>query len=221
MPSAKNKTHFGRVIHRKVEQMNRDRTRRRLGMLFCAFLGLQGSLVSAAENVYLPIAETGMTFHTGTAVKSLGGSTGYFLAFRSEKKKGWFRPAVATQFDYGGGTAKINDEEPPYKLYGANFMLGGNLFIFGSSRFQPFIGLNGILAWQYLKLTTPPEDIEANTQGYGYGYELSAGVDIRFGSKDGKALRLRGGYWYLSSRIAGQTGFILNGFRLGLGMSFK
>ncbi|KKW26538.1 MAG: Thermophilic metalloprotease (M29) superfamily, partial [Candidatus Kaiserbacteria bacterium GW2011_GWB1_52_6] len=67
----------------------------------------------------------------------------------------------------------------------------------------------------------PPTGVEPNTQGLSLGYQVSAGVDLRFGSVEGTALRIHGSLWSVTSTLAGVSSFQLAGFRLALGMSYR
>jgi len=176
--------------------------------------------VEAEETRTLPTIETGAHFFAGPTETSLTGARAYPLIFRAEAIRGKFRPSVAAEFFYSAGTASVGASSTSYTLYGGSFTPAYNIFMFREGYFQPFFGVGGILGWNYLKLTTPPASVEAYTQGYSYGYELSSGVDIRFARAESSALRLRASMTYLVSRIAGQSAFALGGFRFVAGFVY-
>lgn len=164
--------------------------------------------------------ETGATFHSGEENRSLTGATSFHLGFGAEKRKGLIRPTGSVQFEYGSGLAAVGSDQPSFTLFGTAFAGGLHIFPFKEGRFLPFFGALGVLSWQYLKLPAPPTGVESNTDNLSLGYEFSAGVDLRFGSEDGTAIRLRGGLWNVGSTLAGQSGFQLNGWRMSLGFIF-
>ena len=166
-----------------------------------------------------PIIELGALFHAGTTGKSITGANGYFVSFRSERERTFFRPSVAFKIDYSSGTASVGSASPNFTLFGASFTLGANFFIFGQGKFQPFVGGSGVIGWDLLKLPSPPTGVENNTRNLSFGYEVNAGVDIRTSSK-GNALRVRGAYWAVTSGLAGISGFELNAFQLSLGIVY-
>jgi hypothetical protein len=172
--------------------------------------------------LYAPIAEAGVNFYTGPKAGSAAGALGYFLNFRAEPRKGFTRWHVAAQFDYASGKAWINNSQVSFTGYGAAFLPGVHFFAYSDGRFQPFFGGEAIVAWNYIK--TPPPGTGANapqTQGYGFGYELTVGVDMRLGSLEGNALRLRSGYWNVTnSNLAGASTFTFSGFRFCIGVVY-
>ncbi|HAR41454.1 MAG TPA: hypothetical protein DCS07_02290 [Bdellovibrionales bacterium] len=164
--------------------------------------------------------EAGVNFHAGNTGKSITGSNEYFMTFRAESRKGIWRPSIAADLGYAMGQASIGTETPTFTMMGAGFLGGVHLFPFSTGQFQPFFGGSGVLAWNFLKLTAPPTGVEPQTQGLSLGYEISAGVDLRFGRAEGSALRIHGGLWNVSSSVAGVSGFLLTGFRLSLGVTY-
>ncbi|OFZ22230.1 MAG: hypothetical protein A2X94_01875 [Bdellovibrionales bacterium GWB1_55_8] len=170
--------------------------------------------------LYAPIVELGANMHTGDSGKSISGAMTYVVTFRAEKRKGMFRPSIAADLGYTSGTASIGAELPGFTMMGAGFLGGIHVFPFTTGRFQPFFGGSGVLAWNFLKLPTPPAGTEPNTQGLSLGYQASAGVDLRFGNLEGQAIRIHGSLWSVSSSLAGVSGFQLAGFRLTLGVSY-
>lgn len=193
-----------------------------------AFLFLTGtgaSLLAQGEaraaSAYAPIAELGVKFYSATATPSITGSMGYFLNLRAEKRKGFFRPQVAAEIEFSSGLTRLaEDDTPAYSMYGGGFLAGANFFLFQDSQLLPFVGANGILGWNLIKLTGQQESVEANTQGLSFGYEVNAGCDIRTKAGADRAVRLRTSYWQTTSSLAGQTGFILSGWRISLGLVF-
>jgi hypothetical protein len=188
-----------------------------------AFLFLSLSLVGINPSwagEYLQIVDLGACFHTGDLTKSLNGSNSYFLGLRAEKRKGFLRPEAAAELQFGSGTAYAGSTESSFSLYGGDFVAGFHLFPFMVERFQPFLGVNGVIGWSLLKMTQAPSGSEPNTQALAFGYELTAGIDMRFGSADGNALRVRSSYWSTSGGLAGQSGFVLSGFRISIGLVY-
>lgn len=175
---------------------------------------------AAGGGVYAPILELGANFHTGDSGKSITGANTYQVTFRAEQRKGMLRPSVAADLGYTSGTASIGADLPAFTMMGAGFLGGVHLFPFTSGRFQPFFGGSGVLAWNFLKLPAPPAGIEPNTQGMSLGYQISAGVDLRFGNIEGRAVRVHGSLWSVNSKLAGISGFQLAGFRLSLGITY-
>lgn len=167
---------------------------------------------------YAPVAEMGVNFHAGETGKSLTGAFGYFLTFRAEDRKGFFRPTIAAELQSAVGKASVGTSKPNFTMYGFSFMPGCHLFGFPVARFLPFVGANAILGWNFLSLKGQPASVEPYTQGISYGYEVSAGVDIRPGSSEGYALRIRSGYWWAQAGLAEISGFQLHGFRITMGM---
>jgi len=182
----------------------------------CAVL-LSFAHARADETRTLPIIEVGAHFFAGTAEESLTGSRAYPIVFRSEAQRGQLRLSIATEFLFSSGSTSVTSTSTTYTLYGASFNPSYNYFVFREGYFQPFVGVGGIVGWNYFKMTTPPTGVDAYTQGYAYGYELSAGVDIRFSNADSSALRLRAALVSLSSQIAELSPFALGGFRFLVG----
>ncbi len=172
---------------------------------------------SAAD--YIPIVMGGIDFYTGKASKSLGGSKGYFLSLRDEKKKGFFRPKSAAELHFASGDLTLSSTKYPFSMYAAAFQYGANIFVFKEGQIQPYFGLHGHLGANYMQLTTTSTTVEANSLGLGFGYELNAGCDIRFGSSDGAALRVEGAYSSVGSSLAGQS-LRLDGFKLSIGKTW-
>jgi len=177
-----------------------------------------GAAVAAGE--YVPILEVGANWHTGAAGKNIAGTTEYAATFRAEKRGGMFRSSFALDLGYAKGTASVGTDTPSAMVIGVGFLPGFFLFPFPNGNIQPFLGGSGVLGWHFFKMDTPPAGVEANTQGLSLGYEISAGVDLRFGGDNGWGLRLHSGLWSVTSTLAGQSGFQLNGFRLSLGFAY-
>ncbi|MCM2322869.1 MAG: hypothetical protein NDJ90_06370 [Oligoflexia bacterium] len=176
--------------------------------------------LAAGGGEYAPVMGLGFKFFNGDTGKSLTGAQAYGLHFRAEKRRGWLRTFADAEFEYSGGTASVGTESPTFSLYGGGFLGGANIFVFTTGRFQAFFGGAGVLAWHMLKLTPAPSGVEPNTQGLSFGYEVRAGVDMRLGSADGNAIRLESGYSAVTSRIGGQSGFQLAGFKFVLGLVY-
>lgn len=169
---------------------------------------------------YAPIIEVGTNFYTGNTGTSITGALGYQATFRAERRKGNFRTTMAADFSYAMGSTTVSESTSDFSLMGVGFLGGIHFFPFLTGRFQPFLGGSGVCSWNFLKLAAPPTNIEPNTQGMAYGYELAAGVDLRFGSSEGNAIRLKGTIWNISSTLAGVSGFQLTGFRLMIGIVY-
>jgi hypothetical protein len=174
----------------------------------------------AFAGMYTQIVDVGACFHTGPITKSLNGSNSYFLNLGAEKRKGFFRPTAAAEVQFGSGIAYVDDAQPNFTLFGGDFVTGFHIFPFTIERFQPFFGAKGIIGWNELRLTGVAADEPPHTQSLVFGYELTAGVDMRYGSAEGTALRLRSSFWSTSGSLAGQSGFSLSGFRMSLGLVF-
>jgi hypothetical protein len=169
---------------------------------------------------YAPIIGAGLHFYAGDTGKSLTGQSGYFLDLQAEKRKGVIRPSILAELSISSGTASIGTAEPSYSMYGSAFLAGANVFIFTQGRFQPFIGGFGVASWSMLKLSSAPAGVEENTTSLGFGYEIVTGADLRFGSADGRAVRIQGGFWSSTSGLGGVSGFQHSGFRLQLGIVY-
>jgi hypothetical protein len=187
--------------------------------LAAATLALLAPQASHAGD-YLSLTELGVKFYSGTKTPNMTGAYGFFVDLRAEKKKGIFRPQTAVELEYSMGTARFSDSNSPtFTMMSGSFLGGVNLFIFNDALFLPFVGANGILGWSVLKLTGQQAGVEANTEGLAYGYELSAGCDLRKSASAEGAVRVRTSYWQTTSTLAG-AGFLLSGWRLSFGISF-
>ena len=93
---------------------------------------------------YTPVVEAGVAFHTGTSGKSVTGTNGYILNFRSENKKGGWRWLAAFDFEFGKGSAAIGEGSSSFLLLGSAFQTGFQLYPLSSGRFQPFLGTSGV-----------------------------------------------------------------------------
>ncbi len=162
-----------------------------------------------------PFLLVGMNSYGGASGKSLNGATGYGLTFGMEATKGVFRTLGAARFEYSKDTATLGDASTGYSMYGASFVVGGNVVMFPGSRFQPYLMLGGIGGVRLMNVTS------SYTQSFSYGYELGAGVDIPLGN-GGKGLRIRGTTSTVTaiSELAGQTGFQFNSYIWSLGLSY-
>lgn len=175
---------------------------------------------ASAETPPAPVVELGTLFNSGDTEGSLTGSTSYFVLFRAEETKGFFRWSMAYQLEFSAGDASFTEGVSGYTLYGAAFEAGMHLYPFNEGRFQPFFGGAPVLGWHILQLSAPPGSLEANTKSLAFGYEVDAGVDMRLGGSKGNAFRIRGGFWSLSSSLGGASGFSLEGFRLSVGIVY-
>jgi hypothetical protein len=180
-----------------------------------------GLLASSAQGAEpgIAIGELGVNFQTGKTGKSLTGSLGYYGSLQAEKKKGILRPNVALELQGASGKLDLDTGSTPYTMYGAAFVGGFHLFFFPVGRVTPFVGGGGVLAWELLKLASPPSGVESNTQSLTYGYEADVGVDIRR-RNDGRSFRIRSGLWSTSASLAGVSGFQLHGIRFSFGLSW-
>ena len=105
-------------------------------------------------------------------------------------------------------------------MFGGSFLPGFNLFIFNEGKVLPFVGANGVIGWNVLKLSTDVTGVESNTKSLAYGFEVSAGVDVRFGSIRGNAIRLRTGFWSVTSSLGGISGFEHHAFKFSVGIVY-
>lgn len=184
----------------------------------CIFLFQPNTLAGDVR----PHAVVEFSYHTytGTEGKSIKGATGYTMIFRSSDIKGFLRPHVAFEIGTSTGTASINTDTPSYTLYRASFLPGFHIYIIPAGNFQPFVGANGTVGWSFFQMDSPPTGIEGDTQGLFYGYEASAGVDIRFSKNKDSAIRISSSVLTNYAQVAGFTDFQLNSFRLALGYLF-
>ncbi len=169
---------------------------------------------------YAPYALLTPHFFTGLDTGSLAGSLGYSLTIGVQARRGMLRPDFAADFQYSTGTAKLGADQPGYTLYGAAFLGGLKVVPINEGRVQPYLGAAGIVSWHLLKLSPPPTTEVENTDGLAFGYEISAGVDLRLWSRDGKALRIQSAIWSLSGELGGVSGFDMNGFRFSIGVVY-
>jgi hypothetical protein len=172
----------------------------------------------AAGGEFAPSFDLGVVLHSGTSGKSLTGVLGYVGSFRAESRKGFFRPYCAFELGSDVGKASVGENEPQATAFHGGFVGGVQLFPFSASKLTPFLGGGGILAWSMMKMGSPPEGVEPNTQSVTFGFEMAAGVDIRGSAGGGNALRLRSSYYFASGSLAGVSGFQLSGFRFTIGM---
>lgn len=187
---------------------------RYLGVAFCFFL----LSIPVHAKDYAGLVNGGISFETGDDTKSLNSALNYFISLGAEKAKGVIRPLTTMELEYGSGTAYVGSSKPSFTYLGGRFLLGVHFFPITIERFQPYVGGNGVVGWGYLN-TSPAQSGEGpTTQSILYGYELNSGIDMRFGSKEGSALRLQASYLSTSGNLAGQSGFVISGFRLSLGM---
>jgi hypothetical protein len=176
---------------------------------------------TASAGEYASVLEVGTKFYSGTATPSATGAYGFFLDLRAEKKKGIFRPSAAAEIEYAMGTARFGeDDTPTFTMMTGSFVGGVNLFLFSESQLLPFIGGAGVLGWNVLKLTGQQAGVEANTQGLSYGYEISAGCEIRKSAGADDAVRVRTSFWQTTSTLGGAAGFQLSGWRVSIGLVF-
>jgi hypothetical protein len=179
------------------------------------------ALAGSAGGEYAPIVELGLLFHTGTTGTSITGTNGIGLSLSAEKRKKFIRPFGAFEFERASGLASVGDATPSYALYRGGFQGGIHFFPISGGRFDPFIGGGGHLSWATLQLTSPPEGVEPYTNGLAFGYQVSAGVDMRLGgTSDGNAIRIKSGYYSVTSNLAGISGFQLHAFRISIGVAY-
>lgn len=184
-----------------------------------ATLGSFGPIAHAGE--YQSVLELGTTLYSTTDAPSITGSTGYTLGMRAERKKDILRTTLSAELEYASGNASLaSGEEPGFTLFASRFSGGYNLFFFKEGAFKPFISANILLGWNLLRLTGQPEGMEPNTLGISYGFEVSAGTDIRFAGGAERAIRVRTIYSQNFSNLAGLSGFNLSGLRIMLGYQF-
>lgn len=190
---------------------------------FLPLLIVSGALIAptrAHAGDQTSIFSLGIHMYSGEAKKSATGSSGYLMQFQNERKKGFFRPTFSAELQMATGTASLASATSSFTLYGAGFLGGFNLFFIQEGGFQPFFGACPVLAWNLMKLGSPPTGVDENTQGLAFGYELHAGLDWRPGSADGRAMRIQSTYYQASSTLAKVSGFQLGGFRFSLGFTF-
>lgn len=177
------------------------------------------SAYAAGKTATLPLVLGGIGFFNGKTGKSFTGSNEYFLVFGAEEKTGNLRYNVGMDFEYSSGTASVGTDTPKYSLFGAGLLPGFHIFPFSDGKFQPFLGLHGVGAWHYMSMAAPPTGVEPNTQSFSFGYQISAGVDIRPGG-GGRALRVMSALSSVSSTLAGVSGMDLFAFRFALGIVY-
>ncbi len=187
-------------------------------ILMCLAVFFEEKSYGKAAGDFAPTMDIGVMFYTGTTGKSMTGALGQIFTFRAESRKGFFRPQAALEVTTTVGKASIGSDTPSASLYGSAFLLGTHFFVFSNAKFTPFVGGSGIAAWNYLKMSSPPTGVEPQTQSLTFGYEVTSGVDIRMGSLDGTALRIKSGFYTTSGKLAGVSGFMLYGFRFSLGL---
>jgi hypothetical protein len=182
-----------------------------LGFLFAP-------LAFAGSGEVNPVVLPGVNFHSGTTGQSMTGAMGYMVTFMAEARRNHLRPDAGLELEYISGKTDLGtNADVPVTINHAAFLAGAKLFIFKNGTFQPYLGANGLVAYDLMKIQAPPTGVEGNTTSLGYGYELAAGVDFRR-RDDGQALRLQAGVVSLSTTLAGVSGFQLSGFRIALGL---
>jgi hypothetical protein len=190
------------------------------GALISGLLLVLAPVHSHAAVSFGGIVEGGMVFHSGDSTKSLTGANSYVLGLGAQVRQGYFRPQVSVLLQFASGKASIGTDTPDFTMYGGTILPGLTINPFGGmkSGFQPFLSGFGVIGSHYFQMSTPPTGIDKNTLGLSFGYEVGAGVDIAMANK--KALRIQTVFMSVSSAIAGQSGFLLNGFRFTLGYFF-
>ncbi len=183
-------------------------------------LALAGSAPAYALDYQSMVA--GMVHvYSGKDNQSLSGTMGYSLQFSAEKAKQHFRPVYQANLNMASGTVSLSGGNSSFTLYGGEFMGGLNFFLPTPGAITPYLGASGLLGWSLMKLGTPPTGVDENTQSLLFGYEVRAGMEMRLSSHDdGKALRIQSAYYSASGTLAGVSGLQLNGFRVGMGLSF-
>lgn len=164
------------------------------------------------------LIDLGIAMYGGSTGKSLGGSgtasTGFFVHFQAQSRKGPFRPNVGSRIELGSGTASVGSDKPSFTIWSGEISPGIELLPFKTSYVAPFIGLSGILGWSALTTTT-------TTQALTFGYSISAGAEIRKkANPDAQAIRLMTSYRSLSGKLANTAGFQLNAVLFSIGMVF-
>lgn len=181
-------------------------------------MALSPAIAQAGDYVAIPIL--GAHKYAGADGKSPAGSLGYFFDFQTQKKKELIRPTYLASLTYTNGNVTIDETKYAFSLFGAAFQAGFNIFLFKEGIFQPYIGGGGMIAWHQMAMPSPPDGTDTNTQSLSFGYAVNAGVDMRFGSADGNALRIQSSHWILNSKLGGISGFQLSGWRIGIGIVF-
>lgn len=194
---------------------NRDAGR---ASLIALAVGLLSQFCRAGE--YSQTLSAEIAFNTGSTTKSINGSNAYYLSFGAEKRKGMIRPRAGFDLGFGSGTAYLGSDTPGFTLFNGQFGLGASFFPFTVDRFQPFVGGSGVIGWGILMASPAPSGVEPSTQSILLGYQLDVGVDLYLGKADGNALRFLSSYLYTFGSLGGQSGFVLSGFRFGIGIVF-
>lgn len=188
---------------------------------------LAGSLACSsatwADVKPMPAIELGYSFFSATLkTNSVTGAAAYGVALKSEDVSGYIRPSVGANYLFSSGNATVNGStvNTGYTMYMAFFNLGFSYFPFSEGYFQPYIGASGVAGWNYFQFTntTPPGGLDKNTQGMAFGYELSAGTDIRTRQSDSTAFRIGASLVQVSGTVAGKTAFPLTSYRICLGL---
>jgi len=169
-----------------------------------------------------PALELGYKFFNGPNVAAgaagdLQGSKAYVLNFRAENRRNVVRIHAAAQFEYASGTAPISaaNATDAYTMYGAAFLPGFYVYPFQDGRVTPFIGASGIAGWYMMNLSN------VYSQSLSFGYEIGAGVDLRFGTGNARTWRVRSAFTNHSASLGGNAaGVSLNGFMLSVGMAY-
>lgn len=163
--------------------------------------------------------ETGMNYYGSDAGKSLTGSTGYFLQFQTESRKGWARFGYGAALDYSSSKASLPSGEEDATLI-AGMVSGGMEFIATKASYvKPFITTHALFGWASLQ--TGEGDSAATSIGLTYGFRISGGAEIRFKRRDdAMGIRISTAYRYLVGSLGGVSGFQLNALQIGLGLVF-
>jgi hypothetical protein len=194
-----------------------------LSALALATLSLVGGEVAAQAGGQAanPALELGYKFFNGPNVASgsqgnLQGSNAFVLNFRAENRKNVIRIHAAAQFEYASGKGPLDGTSAsPYTMYGASFLPGFYVYPFQEGRVMPFIGASGIAGWYMMNASS------VYTQSLSFGYEIGAGVDMKFGTGGARTYRVRSAFTNHNASLGGNTsGISLNGFMLGIGVAY-
>lgn len=168
-----------------------------------------------------PALELGYKFFNGPNVASgsqgnLQGSSAYVLNFRAENRSNVVRIHAAAQFEYASGSGPLDaTNKSSYSMYGAAFLPGFYVYPFQDGRVMPFIGASGIAGWYMMNASS------VYTQSLSFGYEIGAGVDMKFGTGNARTYRVRSAFTNHSASLGSNTsGISLNGFMLSLGVAY-
>lgn len=188
---------------------------------FVGVVGILGTTGAQAIEFGVPIVDLGGTLHTGNETSSMAGGLGGFLSFRTQPKKGILRFSFGGEVAFSSGSAYLGSSRPGAVLLGGGVLTGIHFYPFVASAISPFLGIDGFGGWYLLRLSSSSASLRENTSSIAYGYELSAGFDLRPGSLSRNGLRLRTSYFFGRSTLGEINGFQLDGFRISIGIHFS